>query len=171
MKKWLLSGLLATGLMFSYATNAMAELVVGVVDMMGAIEKTEGDGVLKKLKTEGEKRQSKLKASEKKIVAFQQEIKESQAVLSEDKLREKAAEYQTMLLELQKEVQQYEQELAEMQKKLLGEVQKKMSTITSDIAKEKKLDLVLERNEGGVVFYKESFDITDELIKRYKASK
>lgn len=171
MKKWLLSGLLATGLVFSYATNAMAELVVGVVDMMGAIEKTEGDGVLKKLKTEGEKRQSKLKASEKKIVAFQQEIKESQAVLSEDKLREKAAEYQTMLLELQKEVQQYEQELAEMQKKLLGEVQKKMSTITSDIAKEKKLDLVLERNEGGVVFYKESFDITDELVKRYKASK
>ena len=56
-----------------------------------------------------------------------------------------------------------------MRGKLLGEVQKKMTSIASDIAKEKKLDLVLERNEGGVVFYKQSFDITDELVKRYKA--
>lgn len=169
MKKWMLSSLLACGLMFGYAANAMAEIAVGVVDMMGAIEKTESNGVLKKLKSETEKRQSKLKASEKKVLAFQQEIKDSQAVLSEDKLREKMQEYQTMVLELQKEMQQYELEMAEMQKKQLGEVQKKMTGIVTDIAKEKKLDLVLERNEGGVVFYKESFDITDELIKRYKA--
>ena len=171
MKKWLLSGLLATGLMFGYAANAMAEIAVGVVDMMGAIEQTESNGVLKKLKNETESRQNKLKASEKKVLAFQQEIKESQAVLSEDKLREKAQEYQTMVLELQKEMQQYEQEMLEMRNKLLADVQKKMTAITTDIAKEKKLDLVLERNEGGVVFYKESFDITAELVKRYKAGK
>ena len=74
-----------------------------------------------------------------------------------------------MMLELQKEMQTYEQEMLEMRGKLLGEVQKKMTSIASDIAKEKKLDLVLERNEGGVVYYKESFDITAELVKRYKA--
>ncbi|MBQ9394051.1 MAG: OmpH family outer membrane protein [Proteobacteria bacterium] len=169
MKKWLLSGLLATGLMFGYAANAMAEVVVGVVDMMGAVEQTESDGVLKKLKTEAETRQSKLKASEKKLLAMQQEIKDNQAVLSEDKLREKMQAYQTAVLEIQKEMQQYEQEMLEMRAKLLGEVQKKMTKIATDIANERKIDLLLERNEGGVVFYKQSFDITDELVKRYKA--
>ena len=171
MKKWLLSGLLACGLTLSFAANAMAEIAVGIVDMMGAIEKTEADGVLKKLKTETESRQSKLKASEKKLLAFQQEIKESASVLSEDKLREKANQYQQMLLELQQEMAKYEQEMAEMRAKLLGDVQKKMTSITSDIAKERKLDLVLERNEGGVVYFKPSYDLTDELIKRYKAKK
>ena len=171
MKKWLISGLMACGMTLGFAANAMADIAVGIVDMMGAIEKTEADGVLKKLKTETESRQNKLKASEKKVMAFQQEIKESASVLSEDKLREKAAEYQQMLVSLQNDMQKYEQEMLEMRTKLLGEVQKKMTSITSDIAKERKLDLVLERNEGGVVYFQASYDLTDELIKRYKAKK
>lgn len=171
MKKWFISGLLACGLTFSFATNAFAELIVGVVDMMGAVEQTESNGVLKKLKTETESRQAKLKASEKKVVAFQQEVKESAAVLSEDKLREKAAEYQQMMVDIQKEAQTYEQEMMEMRTKLLGEVTKKMTSIATDIAKERKMDLLVEKTEGGVVYFKDTFDITDELVKRYKAAK
>ncbi len=169
MKKWFLSGLLACGLTLGYAANAFAELIVGVVDMRSAIEKTESDGVLKKLKKETETRQNKLKASEKKILAFQQDIKENGAMLSQEKMAEKANEYQQMLVDLQKEMQTYEQELAELQAKLLGGVQKKMAEISADIAKERKIDLLLERNEGGVVYFQPSFDITEELIKRYKA--
>ena len=160
MKKWLLSGLLACGMTFGFAAQAMADIVVGIVDMKGAVEKTEANGVLKKLK-EGEK----------KLMAFQQEIKESASVLSEDKLREKAAQYQQMMLDLQKQMQTYEQEMLEMSNKLLGEVQKKMTSISSDIAKERKIDLLIERTEGGVVYFQSSFDITDELVKRYKAGK
>ena len=169
MKKWFLSGLVACGLTLGYAANAFADLIVGVVDMRSAVEKTESDGVLKKLKKETETRQNKLKASEKKILAFQQDIKENGAMLSQEKLQEKANEYQQMMVDLQKEMQTYEQELAELQAKLLGGVQKKMSEIAADIAKERKIDLLLERNEGGVVYFQPSFDITDELIKRYKA--
>lgn len=171
MKKWLLSGLIACGMTCGFAANAMADIAVGIVDMMSAVEQTEKDGVLKKLKNETETRQNKLKASEKKLMAFQQEVKDSASVLSEDKLREKAAQYQQMMLELQKEMQTYEKEMVEMQTKLMGEVQKKMTSISADIAKEKKLDLLLERNEGGVIYFKETFDITPELVKRYKAGK
>lgn len=171
MKKWLLSGILACGMTLGFAAQAMADIAVGIVDMKGAVEKTEANGVLKKLKDETASRQSKLKESEKKLVAFQQEVKESASVLSEEKMREKAAQYQQMMLELQKQMQTYEQEMLEMSNKLLGEVQKKMTTIASDIAKERKLDLLIERTEGGVVYFQSSYDITDELVKRYKASK
>lgn len=171
MKKLILSGLLACGMTFGFAANALAEISIGIVDMKGAVEQTEANGVLKKLKDETASRQSKLKDAEKKVVAFQQEVKESASVLSEDKLREKAAQYQQMMLDLQKQMQTYEQEMMEMSNKMLGEVQKKMTTIASDIAKERKLDLLLERTEGGVVYYQSSYDITDELVKRYKAGK
>ena len=46
-----------------------------------------------------------------------------------------------------------------------------MTSISSDIAKERKIDLLIERTEGGVVYFQSSFDITDELVKRYKAGK
>ena len=171
MKKWLLSGLLACGMTFGFAASALADIAVGIVDMKGAVEKTESNGVLKKLKDETASRQSKLKDAEKKVVAFQQEVKESASVLSEEKLREKAAQYQQMMLDLQKQMQTYEQEMMEMSNKMLGEVQKKMTNIAAYIAKERKLDLLIERTEGGVVYFQSSFDITDELVKRYKAAK
>ncbi len=168
MKKIVLGCLASLALSFGFSSNAMADITVGVVDMKAAMEQTESNGVLKKLKTETDTRQKKLKESEKKILAFKQEIEESASVLSQDKLKEKAAQYQQMMLDLQKEMQTYEQEMVEMQTKLLGDVQKKMIQISNDIAKEKKLDLVLERTEGGVIYFQSSFDITDELIKRYK---
>ena len=84
---------------------------------------------------------------------------------------QKGAHYQQMMLELQKEMQTYEKEMMEMQTRLMGEVQKKMQAISTDIAKERKLDLLLERNEGGVVYFNSTFDITSELVKRYKAGK
>ena len=171
MKKIVLGCLASLALTFGVSSNALADIKVGIVDMKGAIEQTESDGVLKKLKSETDTRQNKLKASEKKILKLKQEIEESASVLSQDKLREKAAEYQQLMLDFQKEVQTYEQEMIQMQQKLLGEVQTKMVKITNDIAKEKQLDLILERTEGGVVFYQTSFDVTAELVKRYKAAK
>ena len=171
MKKLALACLASLAFTFGTATNALADIKVGIVDMKGAVEQTEENGVLKKLKSEAETRQNKLKASEKKLLQFKQEIEANQSVYSQDKLREKAGEYQQMMLELQKEMQTYEQEMAEMQAKLLGEVQKKMMKISADIAKDQKLDLILERTEGGVVYFQPAFDVTAELVKRYKAAK
>ena len=171
MKKVVLTCLASLALSFGISSNAMADIKVGIVDMKGAIEKTESDGVLKKLKTEAETRQKKLEASKKKLLAFKQEIEESASVLSQDKLREKAAQYQQQMLDLEKEMQTYQQEMIELETKLLGDVQQKMFTISTAIAKEKSLDLLLERSQGGVVYFQPSFDVTDELIKRYKAAK
>ena len=171
MKKVVFTCLASLALTFGVSASAMADIKVGIVDMKDAIQKTESDGVLKKLKTEAETRQTKLKDTEKKLLAFKQEIEESASVLSQDKLREKAAQYQQQVLEFQNQMQTYQQEMIEMETKLLGEVQKKMVTISSDIAKEKNLDLLLERSEGGVVYFQTSFDATDELVKRYKGGK
>ena len=171
MKKVVFTCLASLALTFGVSASAMADIKVGFVDMKDAIQKTESDGVLKKLKTEAETRQTKLKDTEKKLLAFKQEIEESASVLSQDKLREKAAQYQQQVLEFQNQMQTYQQDMIEMETKLLGEVQKKMVTISSDIAKEKNLDLLLERSEGGVVYFQTSFDVTDELVKRYKGGK
>jgi Skp family chaperone for outer membrane proteins len=170
MKKLLVACAAACCFMFGHIAAASAEIKVGIVDIRGAIEQTEKDGVIKKLKSETEKRENKAKATEKKLLQTKQEIEESAAVLSEDALKEKALAYQQQLQKFQQEVQTYQQEMQDMSAKLLGEVQTKMAKITEDIAKEKGLDLVIERNEGGIVYAKDSFDFTAELIKRYKAN-
>ena len=171
MKKVVLTCLASLALTFGVSSSAMADIKVGVVDMKTAVEQTESDGVIKTLKAEAETRQKKLAESEKKVLAFKQEIEESASVLSQDKLREKAAEYQQKVLEFQNEMQTYQREMVELETKLLGGVQDKMIKISNDIAKEKGLDLLLERSQGGVIYFQSSFDVTDELVKRYKAAK
>ena len=171
MKKVVLTCLASLALTFGVSSSAMADIKVGVVDMKTAVEQTESDGVIKTLKAEAETRQKNLAESEKKVLAFKQEIEESASVLSQEKLREKAAEYQQKVLEFQNEMQTYQREMVELETKLLGGVQDKMIKISNDIAKEKGLDLLLERSQGGVIYFQSSFDVTDELVKRYKAAK
>lgn len=171
MKKSIFVGVATLCFCAFFASNAFADFTVGVVDFMAAIEKTEKDGALKTLKADFDKRQNQLKDSEKKILAIEQDIKDNSAVLSEDKLREKMANYQNLVRDYQKNALSYEQELAEKRNKVLGTIQEKMTKISQDIAKEKGLDLMVEKNDGAVIFSKSGMDYTDELIKRYKAGK
>ena len=171
MKKVVLTCLASLALTFGAASNAMADIKVGVVDMRAAMEQTESEGVIKTLKTEAETRTKKLAETEKKVLAFKQEIEENASVLSQEKLREKANEYQRMLMDYQTEMQTYQREMVELETKLLGGVQDKMLKISNEIATEKGLDLLLERSSGGVVYFQPSFDLTAELVKRYKAAK
>ncbi len=171
MKKLVLACLASLALSTGFAANAMADIKVGIVDMRAAVEQTEENGVLKKLKSEADTRRKTLEADQKALLALKQDIEANQAILSPEKLREKAAEYQESLLKLQQKMQTYEQEMAELQAKQLGEVQKKMMKISEEIAKEKSLDLILEHSAGGVVYFNSSFDVTPELVKRYKAAK
>ncbi|MFA5624105.1 MAG: OmpH family outer membrane protein [Bradymonadales bacterium] len=155
----------------TFASNAFAEFKVGIVDFMLAIEKTEKDGALKTLKADFDKRQNQLKAAERKIIAIEQDIKDNSAVLSEDKLRDKMGEYQTLVRDYQKDALAFEQELGEKRNKVLGKIQDKMTKISADIAKEKGLDIMIEKNDGAVIFSKSGMDYTDELITRYKSAK
>ena len=172
MKKTIITIIATLSLLFVASGFAMAQSVsVGIVDFMLALEKTEKDGALKKLKNEVDKRQKKLTNLEKQIMTTEQEIKENAAVLSEDKMREKMGGYQELILEYRKTAMTYEQEIAEQRAKVLGGIQTKMAEIAAEIAKEKKLDLVIEKNEGAVIFNKPALDFTDELIKKYEATK
>jgi Skp family chaperone for outer membrane proteins len=46
----------------------------------------------------------------------------------------------------------------------------KMKKIAVAIGQERGYTVVLEATEGGVVYWSDSVDITDELIKRYNAA-
>lgn len=54
---------------------------------------------------------------------------------------------------------------------LFDKVKTEMVPILQALAKEKGLDVVLDMVESGVAYYNPAVDITDEVIRRYNASK
>lgn len=113
-----------------------------------------------------EKGNLEIKIREKEILNLQEELKKP---LSEEAKRRKEATIQAKIEELQRYQQEITQELNNKRKELEDGINLKIRNIIKDIAKEKKIDLVIDSE---LVVYGEDFlDITDEVIKRIEGKK
>ncbi|MCZ7683181.1 MAG: OmpH family outer membrane protein [Sandaracinaceae bacterium] len=110
-----------------------------------------------------DKSQNELKALKEQI---EQQVK---AGVAEKVLQERAAEYQKALIELQSKYMEYQRELAEQEARLTREIIARMERILRRIGQAEGYTMIVERNEGGVVWVPSNLDITDNVIQRYNA--
>jgi outer membrane protein len=106
---------------------------------------------------------------EEKLKAMQQAFQKDQLLMTEEQkkakqqaFQEKADAYQKMVKEAKQEVGQKDNEFTS---KALGEIR----GIVADIAKEKKLSLVLEASESGLLYAEDGMDLTQKVMERYDA--
>jgi outer membrane protein len=62
-------------------------------------------------------------------------------------------------------------EAQQLQISLVQRIRGEMVGIIEGLAKEKGLDLILDLGASGIVFFNPALDVTDEIIRRYDASK
>lgn len=170
LARWTVAALLVCALALPSIASAK-DFKVGVVDFALALDQTEKDGALKKLVDDAEDRKKTLEKKEKEIMALEQELKENGPLLSEDKAQELMATYQQKAIEYRKTVYVFEQEFSEKRNEMLGKIHKIMQEIAAEIAKDNGLDLMIEKNEGAIIYFQSSADFTPELIRRYEAKK
>ena len=159
---------LATTVLIGSANTAYAEVKIGVVDLQRAINETEdGRQAKRRLKKLFDERQKSLDAKQTSLKAQKDSLERQQDVLSEDALRKKIEKYQIDLQELQNEYMQYQQELQTKEAELTQVILEKMQGILRRIGQTDGYTLILEANEGGVVWVPSNLDLTDVLIQRY----
>jgi outer membrane protein len=90
-------------------------------------------------------------------------------VLSDAEKRRRLEEYQKAFVELQGTYVEYQRELAQKEAQLTKGIIERMSSILQTIGREQGYTMIVERNEGGVVWAQPSLDLTDDLIRRYNA--
>jgi Skp family chaperone for outer membrane proteins len=54
-----------------------------------------------------------------------------------------------------------------MQARYFNKIKTEVLALAQTLGKKEGFDLVLEINEGGVMYYKDTIDITDQLIEAY----
>ena len=153
------------------AAPALAETKVAYVDLQKALNtskagvqaKTEISDLVKKYEAE-------FKGKQEELVKMKGDLDKQASLLSETARADKEREYQKNVVELQRfqkdvkdEVQQKD---AEHTKRILNE----LFEILQKIGKDGKYSMILEKNEGAVIYADPSVDVTDELIKRYDAA-
>lgn len=162
--------LLIALLVSSYAPTVYAQVRIAVVDVQRAMSETEeGRRVKAKLKRLLDRHQKTLDAQQNRVKRMAEELEKQKNVLSEKALRERYANYQKSLAELQQQYVESQRELVNQEAQLTKRILDRMMDIVRRIGQSQGYTMIIERNEGGVVWVPSSLDLTDVVIQRYNA--
>ena len=95
------------------------------------------------------------------------ELEKQRLILSDKALEEKQRLISEKSNALQSLVLQYQQELQAKDQELTKSIINEVSGIVEEIARREGFVLVLEKNEGGVLYARDTLDITDKVLREY----
>jgi outer membrane protein len=140
------------------------------VDLQRALNETEdGRQAKARLKRLFKRRQQDLDKRQGELKTLKEDIERQKNVLSREALQTRVEEYQKAFIELQSTYVEYQRELAQKEAELTRVIIARMERILRRIGQSEGYTLIVERNEGGVVWVPTNLDITDLVIQRYNA--
>lgn len=148
------------------------EMKVGVVDMQKALQSVEAG---KKAKAQLEKEfNAKKKELETEKTALEKagaEFKKQSLVMNDEARAKKQNELQERYAKLQENMARSQGELQQKELELTQPILAKLRGVIAEIAKQKNLTMVLEKNENTVLFSQEKDDLTSDVIASYNKQK
>jgi outer membrane protein len=159
------------GLLFVAAPAVAADAPkIAVVDFQKALQSVkDGEVAKKKIDDAMKEKQNNIKNMETQLRTMKDEYDKQSLILSEAARKQKEQEFMNAQMQYQQTAQQAEQEMQELYAQVMDGLITKMRAIASEIGKEKGYDLILETSAGGVVYWGNTLDITQDLITRYDA--
>lgn len=157
-------------LMFIFALTSMAfaELKVGVVDMQQALDECEaGKAAASKMEKKYKEMQEKIQKKREKLQSMQTELNSQSGVLSEQAKQNKMAEYQDKLKNLKRMIEDSNSKLKRQERSYVNRIAEELTQVVKELGKELKYDIIMEKQEAGVVHNSETVDITPIVIERY----
>ena len=158
-------GLLALGAV-SAASDARAEMRIGVVNVQYAVTQTE-DGIratntFKKL---FDKRQQDLDARQADLAKMREDIERQTRILSRESLTRRMEDWQKRMVDLQTTYVDHNRELQKKQAELTNPIMKKMLGVIGRIAKKNGYDVIVDAQ--AVPYVRADLDLTDQVVQMY----
>ncbi|MBC7370450.1 MAG: OmpH family outer membrane protein [Bdellovibrionaceae bacterium] len=159
------------GILLVTSMSQAAETKIGFVDMQKAIQATAA-GKKAKTELEGEfnKKKKELEKKEADLKKMGEDLERKKAVLSEEVLGKKQAEFQEEMMKYRDVVGKSQVEIQKKERDLTAPILEKMKKTIEKVAKEKGYSVVLE-NSAMVLFAAADSDLTAEVIKSYEKEK
>jgi outer membrane protein len=168
MRKFLTT--IAVILAFASVAFAAEQFKVGSVDFQRALNESEfGAQTRAELETTIKSHQVKIDEQMKKLDSMKADLEAQSSVLSDDAYRQRQEEIDKFERDLERQVNDSNDELAKLQRRKEYEILKDLDTVVAEIAKADGYDLVLPVDV--IIYSSEGLDITDKVISRYNKMK
>ena len=161
----------AIALLFTPALAA-AEFKIGFVDQRrGVLSTEEGQEAQKQIESLVERRRSEFQPRQEGLERRQKDLEAQRFVLSKEALEERALELEKERRELERDFSAVRDDLALEERKMLKPIAERWEKAVKEIADEKDFDMIIDRSTPGVLYYRDSHDITDLIVQRMNKMK
>ncbi|OGD27639.1 MAG: hypothetical protein A2028_01220 [Candidatus Aminicenantes bacterium RBG_19FT_COMBO_59_29] len=165
----LLLSLFAATVSLSFAQSAAR---LGVINSQDVLERSaEGKRVIARLQEKDKSNQAVITKYDDEIRQLETKIKTQSLTLSEEALYNMNADLQKKQTDRKRVAEDAVRDFQDLQVKLFNKVQSELIPIIEALGKEKGFDIILDLAKSGAVYFNPTVDLTEEVIKRYDASK
>ncbi len=168
MKAWKFWIAAATALVLTLPAAAKAEGVkIGVIDVNRILNESDpGKAARKKMEETYEGLRKKLEAKQEEARKLKDEIdKEKILVDKKEKLKAKEDILAAKVNELRQMTQESEKEMQAKQRELERAILASIEAEINKIVESEKIDILLDRGQGGVIHFRPEFDITAKVLE------
>jgi outer membrane protein len=145
---------------------------LGVINSQEVLEKSaEGKRVIARLQERDKSNQAALNKLDDDIRQLETKLNTQRLTLSEESLYNMSAELDKKRTDRKRMAEDSYRDFEDLRNKLFNKVQAELIPIITQLGKEKGLDLIFDLVKSGAVYYSPAIDLTEEVIKRYDASK
>jgi Skp family chaperone for outer membrane proteins len=166
------AGLLILGLGVLASLGYAQQLKIGVVNSQEILDRSaEGKKVLARLQDLDKQNQARITKLDTEIQQLQAQINTQRLTLTQEALSQKVNDLDRKQTQRKRDAEDAYANMQETSNRLLGRIQEELIPIVTQLGKEKGLDIIFDLGKSGAVYFNPTIDVTEEVIKRYDASK
>ncbi|MCY4381501.1 MAG: OmpH family outer membrane protein [Proteobacteria bacterium] len=131
----------------------------------------EGIKARKKIQAEINQAQASMEKKKKELESLTQNWEKDAELMNAEAKAKKQAELQQKIMTLRDEEMNFQKTIREKELSATQEIVKKIATYVQEIAETKKIDLVFESSQAGIMYIANYIDITDDVILKFDSAK
>jgi len=145
---------------------------VGIVNPMEVMEKSaEGKSIIARLEKKSTENQGKLTKMDDQIRDLETRINTQRLTLTQESLMNMSSDLERMRTDRKRFAEDAYREFTQLRDRLFNKVKTELIPIIEQIGKEKNMVAIFDMTSSGVIYFTPSIDLTEEVIKKYDASK
>lgn len=161
--------LLAVSAFQGFAQKSFTPAIISSEKVLWSSE--EGKKAAAQLLEKEQKINTELAGIDKQVLSLETKLKTQKLILSFESQQQLALDLDRLRTKRKRVEEDLAKDYQQLQFSLVTKIRNEVLPIINSVAKEKEFSLVLDLTSSGVVYFDPAFDITDEVIKRYNASK
>lgn len=151
---------------------AQQTIKIGVVNAQEVLEKsTEGKRVIAQLEDKNMKNQNDIAKLDDEIRNLQTKLNTQRLTLTQEAMMNLNSDIERKQTQRKRFAEDSIREMNELSARLFQKVQNELIPIIQQVGKDMNLDVIFDLSQSGTLYFNPTINLTEEVIKRYDASK